>query len=196
MESMSTRNRIILATLALGSIIGFSLLLIFNQALRSFILEPIVSGVNAFRYTLGYIPQDLEWLIALLVLFVITLGTYIARLPKHPRVEREPFVPPFPSEGPAMQLTQILEKSTRNKFRRERAILELRDLAAHTLAYNKGISVEQAREALDTPDWTSNAGVRDFLSLDKHRAGKHDYKDFHNQVDHALAHVEQMYQEV
>ena len=93
-------------------------------------------------------------------------------------------------------MAQILEKSLHNKFRRQRVILEMRDLAAHAVAYNNGISVEEAKEALDTSDWTSNASVRDFLSLDKHRAGKHDLKEFHNQVNHALAHIEQMYQEV
>jgi len=193
---MSTRNRIILAALAMCSIVAFSLLLIFNQALRSFILDPIVAGVTAFRYAIGYIPQDVEWLITLLFLFVVAIITYVARLPKRPMLERAPFVPPFPSEGPVMKLTQILEKATHNKFRRERVILEMRDLAAHTLAYNNGISVEEAKEALDTSEWTSNVAVRDFLSLDKHRAGKHDHKEFHNQVNHALAHIEQMYQEV
>ncbi len=72
----------------------------------------------------------------------------------------------------------------------------MRDLAAHTIAYHKGISVEEAKASLDTPDWTNNVSVRDFLSLDKHRAGKHAKEEFHAEVDHALAHIEQMYQEV
>lgn len=95
-----------------------------------------------------------------------------------------------------MRLARILDNSTLNKFRRERVILEMRDLAAHTLAYNKGISVDEAKESLDTPDWTDNAAVRDFLSLDMHRAGKNDQKEFHAQVDYAVAHIERMYQEV
>ena len=193
---MSNRTRIILACLALGCIIGFSLLLIFNDAVRGVILDPMIAGINAFRYTLGYMPQDLEWLISLSVVFVVVLIMFAARLPKHARPKYVPFIPPFPSEGPAMRLTGILENSTKNKFRRERVILEMRDLAARTLAYHKGISLEEATEALDTPDWTHNATVRDFLSLDKHRAGKIDQKSFHTQVDHALAHIEQMYQEV
>ena len=193
---MSTRNRIILASLALGCVIGFSLLLIFNGAVRSVVLDPMIAGINAFRYTLGYMPQDLEWLIGLSVVFVVVLTMFVVRLPKHVRPKHVPFIPPFPNEGPAMRLTRILENSTKNRFRRERVILEMRDLAAHTLAYHKGISIEEATEALDTPDWTDNATVRNFLSLDKHRADKIDQKNFHTQVDHALAHIEQMYQEV
>ena len=193
---MSTRTRIILASLALGCIIGFSLLLIYNDAVRGVVLDPIIAGINALRYTLGYMPQDLEWLISLSVVFVVVLIMFAARLPKHIRPKHVPFIPSFPNEGPAMRLTDILENSTKNKFRRERVILEMRDLAARTLAYHKGISLEEATEALDTPDWTHNATVRDFLSLDKHRAGKIDQKSFHTQVDHALAHIEQMYQEV
>lgn len=193
---MSTRNRIILVSLALGCVIGFSLLLIFNSAVRSVVLDPMIAGINAFRYAIGYLPQDLEWLIGLSVVFVVVLIMFVVRLPKLARPKYIPFILPFPSEGPAMRLTHILENSTKNKFRRERVILEMRDLAAHTLAYHKGISIEEATEALDTPDWTDNATVRDFLSLDKHRAGKMDQKGFHNQVDHALAHIERMYQEV
>ena len=193
---MSTRNRIILASLALGCVIGFSLLLIFNDAVRGVVLDPIVAGINAFRYTIGYMPQDLEWLISLLVVFVVVIIMFATRLPKHVRPKHVPFIPPFPNEGPAMRLTRILENSTKNRFRRERVILEMRELAAHTLAYHKGISIEEATEALDTPDWTDNATVRNFLSLDKHRADKIDQKNFHAQVDHALAHIERMYQEV
>ena len=95
-----------------------------------------------------------------------------------------------------MKLTDILEKAPRNKFRRERVILEMRDLAAHTLAYHQGISVDEAKDSLDTPDWCRSSTVRDFLCLDKHRAGKHEQVGFHDQVDHALAQIEHMYLEV
>lgn len=194
---MSTKIRIIvLASLALCCVVGMSLLLIFNDAVRGVVLDPIISGVLAFRYALGYFPQDLEWLVSLLIVSVVVAVMFTTRLPKRERSKHVPFIPPFPKEGPAMRLARILDNSTLNRFRRERVILEMRDLAARTLAYHKGISVEEARESLDTPNWTDSATVRDFLSLDKHRAGKIDQKEFHAQVDHALAHIEQMYQEV
>jgi hypothetical protein len=194
---MSTKTRIIiLASLALSCVIAMSLLLIFNDAVRSVVLDPMISGVLAFRYTLGYFPQDLEWLVSLLIVSVVVAVMFATRLPQRERPKHVPFIPPFPKEGPAMRLTRILDGSTLNKFRRERVILEMRELAAHTLAYHKGFSVEEAKELLDTPNWTDSASVRDFLSLDKHRAGKNDQKEFHAQVDHALAHIEQMYQEV
>lgn len=193
---MSNRIRIILAIFAVCCIIGFSLLLVFNDALRSFVLDPIVGGINAARYVLGYMPQDIEWLLSLLVAFVLVFIYYMCRIPKRLRLKHVPFVPPFPSEGPVMKLAWIVEKSTHNRFRRERVILELRDLAAHTLAYHKGISVDEAKDSLDTDNWTDDSVVRDFLSLHKHRAGKHEHKGFHDQVDHALAHIERTYQEV
>jgi|GEM_PF-1251529 hypothetical protein len=194
---MNTRTRIaVLASLALCCVIAMSLLLIFNDAVRSVVLDPMISGILAFRYALGYFPQDIEWLVILLIVFVVVAVMFTTRLPQRERPKYIPFIPPFPKEGPAMRLTRILDGSTLNKFRRERVILEMRELAAHTLAYHKGFSVEEARELLDTPNWTDSASVRDFLSLDKHRAGKNDQKEFHAQVDHALAHIEQMYQEV
>ncbi len=196
MEPMSSRTRIIIALGAIGCVIALCLLLIFNDTIRGAVLDPIVEGINAFRYILGYFPQDVEWLVVLLVVFVIVLGIFATRLPKRADPVHTPFVPPFPKEGPSMKLTQILEKSARNKFRRERVILELRDLAARTLAYHTGISIEEAKGSLDTTEWTETASVRNFLSLDKHRAGKIDPSQFHDQVDAALAHIEHMYQEV
>lgn len=193
---MSNRTRIILAILAVGCVIGFSLLLIFNDAIRSFILDPIVEGINAARYMLGYMPQDLQWIISLLIVFVIVVAYYVSRLPKRARQEIVLRSLKFPSQGPAMRLTRVLERSAHNKFRREQVILELRDLAARSLAYRRGISVEEARHSLDTTEWTNDPSVRNFLSLDKHTAGTQKQKGFHDQADHALAHIERTYQEV
>jgi len=193
---MSNRTRIILAILAVCCVIAFSLLLIFNDAIRGFILDPIVEGINAARYMLGYMPQDFQWIVTLLIIFVIVVAYFVSRLPKHARQEVVPRSLKFPSQGPAMRLTRILERSTHNKFRREQVILELRDLAARSLAYHRGISVEEAKDSLDTTEWTSDLSVRAFLSLDKHRAGKQKQESFHDQADHALAHIERTYQEV
>lgn len=193
---MSNRTRILLAFLAVGCVIAFSLLLIFNDAVRGFILDPIVKGINAARYLLGYMPQDIQWMISLLIVFTIAIIYYVSCIPRHSIPDLVSSVPPFPNQGPAMRLAHILAKSARNRFRREQVILELRDLAAHSLAYHRGISVADARDSLDNTAWTDDPSVRDFLSLDKHRAGKQKQDSFHDQVDHALAHIEQTYQEV
>jgi len=193
---MSNRTRVILAILAVCCIIGFSLLLIFNDPIRSFILDPIVKGINAARYTLGYMPQDLQWIITLLIVFVIVLVYYMSRIPKRARQGNVPRPLTFPSQGRAMRLTLVLEGSAHNKFRRERVIMELRDLAARSVAYRRGISIEEAKDSLDTTEWTDDPSVRAFLSLDKHRAGKQEQKGFHDQAEHVLAHIERTYQEV
>ena len=193
---MSNRTRIMLAILAVCCVITFSLLLIFNDAIRGFILDPIVEGINAARYMLGYMHQDLQWIVTLLIVFVIVAVYYVSRLPKRARKEIVPRSLKFPSQGPAMRLTHVLERSAHNKFQREQVILELRDLAARSLAYRRGISVEEAKDSLDTTEWTDDPSVRAFLSLDKHRAGGQKQESFHDRADHALAHIERTYQEV
>ena len=100
------------------------------------------------------------------------------------------------SQAPEAQAHSVRSSVSQRGPHYERVILEMRDLAAHTLAYHEGISVDEAKESLDTANWTNDSAVRDFLSLDKHRAGKHEHKGFHDQVDHALAHIERTYQEV
>ena len=196
MQSMSNRTRIILAVLAVCCVITFSLLLIFNHAIRGLILDPIVKVINAARYMLGYMPQDLQWIISLLLAFVIVIIYYACRIPKRERQQSAPRPPTFPSQGPAMRLDRILERSARNKFRREQVIMELRDLAARSLAYRRGTSLEEAKDSLDTTEWTDDPSVRDFLSFDKLRTGEQKQGRFHDQVDHALAHIERTYQEV
>ena len=193
---MSNRTQIILAILGVCCVIGFSLLLILNDPIRGFILDPIVAGINAARYMLGYMNQDLQWIITLLLVFVIVLVYYMSRLPKRARQRNSSRSLDFPSQGPAMRLTLVLERSAHNKFRREQVILELRDLAARSVAYRRGISIEEAKDSLDTTEWTDDPSVRTFLSLDKHRAGKQKHKGFHDQAEHALAHIERTYQEV
>jgi len=193
---MSNRTRITLAIVAVCCVIAFSLLLIFNDAIRGFILDPIVEGINAARYMLGYIPQDLQWIISLLLAFVAVTVYFACRIPKRAREATVPRSLKFPLQGPTMRLDWILERSAHNKFRREQVILELRDLAARSLAYHRGTSVEEAKDSLDTTEWTDDPSVRDFLSLDKLGAGKQKQKRFHDQVDHALTHIERTYQEV
>ena len=193
---MSNRMRIILAIAAVCCVIAFSLVLILNDAVRSFILDPIVDIINAVRYMLGYMPQDLQWIISLLLAFVVVAIYYASRIPKRESQERVPRSLKFPSQGPAMRLHEILERSAHNKFRRERVILELRDLAARSLAYHRGTSVEEARDSLDTTEWTDDPSVIALLSLGKLRDEKQRQKRFHDQVDHALTHIERTYQEV
>jgi len=193
---MSNRTRVLLAILAICCVVAFSLFLIFNNSMREFILSPIITGINAVRSILTYMAQDVQWVATLLIVFVIVVFYLANRLPESSRRQRVPFVPPFPNQGPAMRLAHILEKSGHNKFRRERMILELRDLTARVLAYRQGVSIDDARDFLDTTDWTNNVAVSSFLSLDEHRAGKQKHKDFHNQLDQALAHIERTYQEV
>jgi len=193
---MSNRIRIILAIIAVCCVIAFSLLLIFNDAVRGVILDPIVEGINAARYVLGYIPQDLQWIISLLIVFVIVIIYYVCRLPKRARKASPHRSLQFPSQGPAMRLDRILERAAHNRFRREQVVSELRDLAARSLAYHHGTSVEEAKDSLDTTEWTDDPSVRDFLSLDRLRAGENKQRRFHDQVDHALTHIERTYQEV
>ena len=95
-----------------------------------------------------------------------------------------------------MHLARILEKAPRRRFGRQRAILELRDIATRALAYRFGLPVDDARDLLDSGAWTDDASLQELLSLDKHRLGDRKYKTFIEQVNHALAYIERIVQEV
>lgn len=196
MQSLNNRIRIALTLLATGSIVTFSLLLFFNETIRSFVLEPILESVNAVRFMLGYVSQDLQWTVALLIVIAIIVPYFMFRVPKHSRQKSVPQPANFPTEGPAMKLTQLVERSAHSRFLRGQVILELRDLAARSVAYHHGMSVEQAKQALDTMKWTSDPSVRAFLSSDNIRARKQKQKGFRDQAISALTHIERIYQEV
>ena len=95
-----------------------------------------------------------------------------------------------------MHLAQILERAPRRRFGRQGAILELRDIATRALAYRFGLPVDAARDLLDSGEWTDDESLQELLSLDKHRMGERKYKTFIEQVNHALAYIERIVQEV
>ncbi len=193
---MSRRVRFTVAIAAIACVVGLTLLSVLNAAVRAVVLDPIVDGIDAVRYFLGYAPQQAEWVVAILLGFVVGAVYMTRRLPPRIEPERPSFGPRFSTEGSAMRLARMMEKATHDKFKRQEVILELRDLAARALAYRRGISPDEAKAALDTPTWTEDASVRSLLSLDKHRAGGQKNKSFQDQVDHALEVIERVFQEV
>jgi hypothetical protein len=196
MPPMNRNLRIALAMLAVSLVVGLSLVLVFNDAVRGFVLDPLVSGINAVRYYLGYVSQTAQWLITLLAVSVIVIGYYFGRLPYPAVPTRMRPIPKFSTQGPAMALAEILGRAGHSMVRRERVILELRDLAVHSLAYRHGVSPDDARVLLDSTEWTSDAAVRAFLSPERRGAGKRAHKGFTDRVNRTLACIERAYQEV
>jgi len=192
---ISPRLRALVAVGTVGCVTALALLLVFHSAVRGFVLEPIVSAINALRRTLGYVPQDLQWLVSVLLLFVIAGAYTVSRLPKRRSQPQWTAPPRFPTEGPTMRVARILDESVRYKHRHIQLVLELRDLAARVLAQHRGISVHVAKELLDTEAWTDDPTVRAYLSADSHRRGHGDTRRPHPQVDRVLNQIEDYHQE-
>ncbi len=191
--STSRRPRFLVATLAVFLVIALSLLLVLNPLVRRIVLEPIVEGINAFRYVLGFAPQDLQWLAVLAVAAIALAGYVVARLPEQAPARSVRFKRRFPSDGPTMRAAWMLEKSVHSRFRREEVILELRDLAARSLAYHHGVSIDAAKDSLDTEDWIDDESVRSFLAMNKHAPSGARQDRFLDRVDHVLEQIERTY---
>ncbi|MBU0595463.1 hypothetical protein KJ567_02100 [Candidatus Bipolaricaulota bacterium] len=195
MRPLSHRRRIIIGVAAVCCVVALSLLLILHDAVRGLVLDPFVSVINSARYTLGHMSQGLQWLIVILVAFLCVIAYVVSRLPAGPRRTYPPFTAPFPIEGPTMRLARIAAESLRYKHRRIQLVRELRGIAARVLAHHNSMPIDEAKESLDTTEWTDDASVRAFLSPDQHRAGRHDTRRLHEQVEHALTEIERMYRE-
>jgi hypothetical protein len=190
---MSRRSRIVVAVLGLVLVAALSLLLTLNAAVRGFLLDPIVRGIDSVRYIMGYTPQDMQWLLTIAVFFIAVTAYFFARLPQRPIPEPRRPHPLFPTQGPIMKLTTMLEKAGHNRYRREETVLALRDLAARSLSYHHGLSVDEAKEQLSEGHWIQDEEVLAFLSLEKHRGQAQKHARFHDQVKHALGYIERTY---
>jgi hypothetical protein len=193
---MNRRTFLILAVVTIACIGGFSVLAVLDTPVRHFLLDPMVDGIWAIRRILAYAPQDIEWLVALLFAAAASAIYFASRLPTRSDSAPHHAGPRFSEYGPAMQLERILERSPHRKFSRQKAILELREVTARVLAYRYGSSLDEAKDALDTTEWTSDESVRALLSLEKHRVGERKHRTFHEQVDHALEQIERIVEEV
>jgi len=192
---MTTNRRVLLLYIAAVTLVvtALSLLLIFNPAVRRFVLEPLVEGVNAFRYVLGYAPQDLQWLALLGIALIAAASYFVAHLPEEHQTHAVRFRRPFPSDGPIMRLTDLLERSQHSKFRREEIVLELRDLAARSVAYHHGLPVDAAKDLLDEERWIEDASVRSFLAMERHAPSGARQARFLDRVEYALGQIERTY---
>ena len=186
----------ILALLAgLTLAVLLSLLLLLVPAARTFVLEPIVKAVEAAGSALHYVPQDVQWLVALLILFISVMGYVGSRIPKS---RREYAIRPrdnIPTEGPTMLVARMFDESARYRHRHVQLVLELRDLAARVLAQHRGIPLLRAKEILDSEAWTDDPVVREYLSTERHRVMRGRRRP-HVEVARLLAEIERIHQEV
>jgi len=172
-----------------------SLLLLLVPAARAFVLEPIVKTVEAARGALRYVSQAVQWLVALLILFIFVMGYVGSRIPKS---RHEYDIRPrdnIPIEGPTMRVARMFDESARYRHKHVQLVLELRDLAARVLAQRRGIPLLRAKEILDSEAWTNDPVVREYLSTERHRVMRRRRRP-HVEVARVLAEIERIHQEV
>jgi len=189
MSPMNRKGRTAVVAGAAVAVIVLSLLLVFTPTARRVVLEPIVGTINAFRSLSQYMSQDLQWLIVLLVSFVIGLVYTISRLPRREKRRVASAAPRFPTEGPTMRIAQLIEQSSRYRHRNAQLTVELRDLAARVLARQRGIPVHEAKDLLDQERWTDVETVRQALTTDA-------YQPRHKGTQHTLARVDRILDEI
>jgi len=190
-----SRTRVLAPLVAVVVVAALASLLLFAPLARRILLDPIVGAIGVIRRALAYVPQGLQWLVALSVAF-IAAGAYVARrLPRREKPSAASVQRAFPSEGPTLRVARILRLSSRYRHRRIQLVVELRDLAARVLAQHRGIPVLRAKSLLDTEDWTDDEAVRDYLSSDEHRHRLVRRRDVSVDVERVLDQIEKIHQE-
>jgi len=192
--TLSKRGTFIL----IGSILALALAmcLIFLPSLRAAVLRPLVDTWISFRYALAIISERVQWSLAIAIALTVSLLSLLKRMPRDRPAKPSAAGAKPPRQGPLMRISDVLGRARRSRFAREQAMLELRDLTAHVLAFRNGISVLEAKAQIDKGTWTQDATVRDLFvrSLDKRRLRSG--QDFHADAEEIMSMIEKFYQEV
>ena len=179
-------------------VVVLTLLLLYNEALRRVILEPVTYVINDIRQSLGALPQALLWAVGLLIGSFVLVASWKRMLggPK-PRPDRRrwPVVKPFNSNAVG-SLARDLDRSRQRHASRARIVRELSILAVRLIAQREGLSLEEARKLLNSGRWPDDPHVRRFFASQRDGQRGVPKQRFLEAVAHTLAHLERYHQEV
>jgi len=192
--TLSKRATILLVSAILA--LAIALILIFYPPVRETVMTPIVNAWIATRYALALLSERVQWTAALGILVVLLVLAILKRAPRDRGSKRGRPSAKIPTQGPMMRIEHILDRARRNRFAREQAMLELRDLAARVLAFRHSISIPEAKELIDKGTWTDDPAVRALFVRAQDKKRLRSGQDFHNDTAELMSTIEKLYQEV
>ena len=149
---------------------GFSVLFAtaFPGWFRTALLAPLMRGVFLIRFYSARLPQQLWWVVTLLL-----AGTLLARMALHAFGPAPKASPRGQSPGGSVdeldRLAATIDGARRHRFCQQRVTGELARLAARLISRQEGVPVDQARARLDAGAWGSDVRVQAFFHAKRRR---------------------------
>jgi hypothetical protein len=198
---MMTKARLVRFVVPVGvsTIVAvLTLLLLYSEPLRRAILEPVTWIVNDIQQSLSTLPQALLWTIGLLIgSFVLVVSWKRVLGGSSSRSDHRRWAVVKPSNKNAIEsLARDLDRSRRRHVSRVRVVRELSILAIRLIAQREGLSLEEARNLLNSGQWPDDPRVRQFFASRRDGQRGVPKQSFLEAVAYTLAHLERYHQEV
>ena len=189
-----TKRWIVLAGLG-AAIVLATLLMLFHEGVRNAILVPFVAAYEGAAYVFKSIPQAIIWtiLIAAWALYIYQVWPSW----RMPNLRRRRAKGPLTgdSEWTLIRLSQMLRDAHKKRSARAAVVRSLAETAVHLIARHHGISPIEARDRLQSKDWTENQEMAEFLGI-RTLAEPVPKEGFDEKLRRAITFLESYYQEV
>ncbi|MFQ6033436.1 MAG: hypothetical protein ACE5LQ_01245 [Candidatus Bipolaricaulia bacterium] len=156
-----TRLAVLVGVLVL--LLAGLLTLVAGEFVREHLIRPLLFLFQLIGIYLRAIPQLGIWFFLLLLLVLISAYFLrdLRRAAARPKEERREEEPPPP--GPVVDLAKRIELGADGEYFRWRIRRELRDLLVELLAWQRGISKEEALELVRSGAWTDDPRMRELF---------------------------------
>lgn len=167
MEEERRPRKLLLLMALLGALVlllAGALTLVAGEFVRERLIRPLLFLFQLIAIYLRAVPQLGIWFFLLLLLVLIS--TYFLRdlrRTRAARAEEERGAEEPPPPGPVVDLARRIEQGAEGEYFRWRVRRELRDLLVELLAWQRGVSQEEALELVRSGGWTDDPQMREFF---------------------------------
>jgi len=179
-------------------VLTLTLLLLYDEALRRAILEPVTWMLHDVRRSLSSLPQAVLWIIVLLIGCVGLVASWrrmLIGLRSKPDRRRWAVIKPY-NPNALESLARDLDRAPKRHVSRVRVVRELSILAVRLIAQKEGLPLEEARKLLHSGRWPEDPRVRRFFASRRDGKSGVPRHSFLEAAAHTLAHLERYHQEV
>lgn len=184
---MTPRGRFFIVTL-LVLVAGFSVLFatILRGGFRAAILAPLLQGFYLVRFYVLRLPQQLLWVVPLLLVGALLVRVAFRALGPQPRrTYQQPSTRVVVDE--LERLATTINYAQYRSFHRERVVNELSKITARLIARQEQIGVDEAQSRLEAGTWGDDPVVRAFFRTDKKKWRRaHRMARFDEQLRHTV----------
>ena len=185
---MTSRGRIFVITLLVLAA-GFSVFFatVLRGGFRAAILTPLLQGFYLVRFYVLRLPQQLLWVVPLLVVGVFLVRVAFRALGPRPRHTH--LQPPTRVVVDELErLAATINHAQHSSFNQKRVVNELSKITARLIARHEQIRINDAQRCLGAGTWGDDPVVQAFFRTDKKKRRRRARRTdrFNEQLQHTV----------